>query len=38
MKITTTRRAALLAGLGTTLARPAFAQAWPTRPVSLIVP
>lgn len=36
--ITTTRRAALLAGLGATLARPAFAQAWPTRPVSLIVP
>lgn len=38
MRITITRRMALLAGLGATLARPAFAQAWPTRPVSLIVP
>jgi tripartite-type tricarboxylate transporter receptor subunit TctC len=38
MRITTTRRTALLAGIGAALVRPAFAQAWPTRPISLIVP
>lgn len=41
MTMTTGRRGLLAAGLGAAalpLARPALAQAWPTRPISLIVP
>jgi tripartite-type tricarboxylate transporter receptor subunit TctC len=41
MSTNTTRRGLVAAGLGAAalpLARPALAQAWPTRPISLIVP
>jgi len=39
MSITSTRRGLLAAGLGAAaLPRPALAQSWPTRPISLIVP
>jgi tripartite-type tricarboxylate transporter receptor subunit TctC len=36
--MTITRRHALLGIAGTALARPAFAQAWPSRPIRFVVP